>query len=150
MTISIREMMNKSLETIQQMASVEEAAKKMKEKDVSSLVVVDNQNKPQGIVTERDIVRKACIDDIRNSTVSIKEIMSSPIITIDSNASASNAVDMMLQHDVRHLVVVDKKDNDKDKGSKPIGMITPLDLRAEEYTDDALRDSIEELSAYYR
>jgi len=73
MTISIREMMNKSLETIQQMASVEEAAKKMKEKDVSSLVVVDNQNKPQGIVTERDIVRKACIDDIRTSTISIRD-----------------------------------------------------------------------------
>jgi len=81
---------------------------------------------------------------------SLLEIMSSPIITIDSNASASKAVDMVLQHNVRHLVVVDKKDNDKDKGSKPIGMITPLDLRAEEYTDDALRDSIEELSAYYR
>jgi signal-transduction protein with cAMP-binding, CBS, and nucleotidyltransferase domain len=73
MTISIREMMKKSLETIQQMASVEEAAKKMKEKDVSSLVVVDNQNKPQGIVTERDIVRKACIDDIRTSTISIRD-----------------------------------------------------------------------------
>jgi CBS domain-containing protein len=51
----------------------------------------------------------------------------------------------MLQHDVRHLVVVDNNE-----ASKPIGMITPLDLRAEEYTDDALRDSIEELSAYYR
>lgn len=38
-------MMSKSLETIQQMASVQEAAKKMKEKDVSSFVVVDNQNK---------------------------------------------------------------------------------------------------------
>jgi hypothetical protein len=36
------------------------------------------------------------------------------------------------------------------KDSKPVGMITPLDSRSEEYTDDALRDSIEELSAYYR
>jgi CBS domain-containing protein len=72
--------------------------------------------------------------------------MSSPIITIDSTASPSKAVDMMLQHDVRHLVVV----NNNDESSKPIGMITPLDLRAGEYTDDALRDSIEELSAYYR
>jgi CBS domain-containing protein len=35
--------------------------------------------------------------------------MSSPIITIDSNESASKAVDMMLQHNVRHLFVVDKK-----------------------------------------
>jgi CBS domain-containing protein len=146
MAISIGEMMSKNLETVQEVVSVQEAAKKMKEKDVSSLVVVDNQNKPQGIVTERDIVRKACINDTRTSAVTLREIMSSPIITIDSTASASKAVDMMLQHDVRHLVVVDNNN----EASKPIGMITALDLRSAEYTDDALRDSIEELSAYYR
>jgi CBS domain-containing protein len=145
MTITISDMMSKTLETIEDMASVQEAAKKMKEKDVSSIVVVDNQNKPQGIVTERDIVRKACINDVRTSAVSLRDIMSSPIITIDSNELASKAVDMMLQHNVRHLLVVDKKDD-----SKPIGIITPLDIRSEEYTDDALRDTIEELSAYYR
>ena len=148
MTIAIGDMMSKTLEAIEEMASVQEAAKKMKEKDVSSLVVVNNQNKPQGIVTERDIVRKACVNDIRTSVLSLREVMSSPIITIDSNESASKAVDMMLQHNVRHLLVVDKKDDHKD--SKPIGIITPLDIRSEEYTDDALRDTIEELSAYYR
>ena len=89
------------------------------------MVVVNNQNKPQGIVTERDIVRKACINDIRTSALSLREVMSSPIITIDSNESASKAVDMMLQHNVRHLFVVDKKDD-----SKPIGIITPLDIRS--------------------
>ena len=52
---------------------------------------------------------------------------------------------MMLQHDVRHLVVIDNNN----ESSRPIGMII-LDLRAREYTDDALRDSIEGLSAYYR
>jgi predicted transcriptional regulator len=41
MTITISDMMSKSLETIQDMASVQESAKNMKEKDVSSLVVVD-------------------------------------------------------------------------------------------------------------
>jgi CBS domain-containing protein len=149
MTITIGDMMSKTLKTIQETASVQEAAKKMKEKDVSSLVVVDNQNRPQGIVTERDIVRKACINDTSTSAVTLRDIMSSPVITIDSNESASKAVDMMLQHNVRHLLVVDKQDDDKG-GSKPIGIITPLDIRSEEYTDDALRDTIEELSAYYR
>jgi CBS domain-containing protein len=42
MTINVSDMMSKSLETIQEMASVQEAAKKMKEKNVSSLVVVDS------------------------------------------------------------------------------------------------------------
>ena len=145
MAITIGDMMSRTVETIEEIASVQGAAKKMKEKDVSSLVVIDTQNKPQGIVTERDIVRKACINDIRTSAVTLRDIMSYPVITIDSTESASKAVDMMLQHNVRHLLVVDK-DND----GKPIGIITPLDIRSEEYTDDALRDSIEELSAYYR
>ena len=52
---------------------------------------------------------------------------------------------MMLQHNVRHLLAVDKQND-----NKPLGMITPLDIRSEEYTDDALRDIIEQLSAYYR
>ena len=147
MTINISDMMSKSLEKIEETASVQEAAKKMKEKNVSSLVVVDNQNRPQGIVTERDLVRKACINDIRTSSVNVREIMSSPLITIDSNSSASIAVDMMVQNNVRHLLVVDKKNNDV---SKPIGIITPLDLRDEEYTDEGLKNAIEELSAYYR
>ncbi|MFZ0893245.1 MAG: CBS domain-containing protein [Candidatus Nitrosopolaris sp.] len=129
-------MMTKKLEAIEGTASVQEAAKKMKDSYVSSLVVVDGEGKPQGLVTERDLVRKVCINDVRTSRVTNKEIMSSPIITIDSKSSASAAVDMML----RNILVVDKSNS-----NKPIGMITPLDLRDEEYTDEGL-DAIEELS----
>ena len=68
----------------------------MKNKNVSSLIVLDASGKPQGIVTERDLARKACINDVRTSAITNKEIMSSPIITIESNASPSEAADMML------------------------------------------------------
>ncbi|MFZ0897187.1 MAG: CBS domain-containing protein [Candidatus Nitrosopolaris sp.] len=138
-------MMTKKLEAIEGTASVQEAAKKMKDSYVSSLVLVDGEDKPQGIVTERDIVRKVCINDVRTSRVTNKEIMSSPIITIDSKSSASAAVDMMLRNNIRHLLVVDKSN-----ANKPIGMITPLDLRDEEYADEGLKHAIEELSEYYR
>jgi CBS domain-containing protein len=138
-------MMTKKLEAIEGTASVQEAAKKMKASYVSSLVVVDGEGKPQGLVTERDLIRKVCINDVRTSGVTNKEIMSSPIITIDSKSSASAAVDMMLRNNIRHLLVVDKSN-----ANKPIGMITPLDLRDEEYTDEGLKHAIEELSEYYR
>ena len=138
-------MMTKKLEAIEGTASVQEAAKKMKDSYVSSLVVVDGEGKPQGLVTERDLVRKVCINDVRTSRVTNKEIMSSPIITIDSKSSASAAVDMMLRNNIRHLLVVDKRN-----ANKPIGMIIPLDLRDEEYTDEGLKHAIEELSEYYR
>ena len=145
MTLSVSDMMTKKLEAIEGTASVQEAAKKMKDNNVSSLVVVDGDGEPQGLVTERDLVRKVCINDVRTSAVTNKEIMSSPIITIESKSSASAAVDMMLQNNIRHLIVVDKSN-----ANKPIGMITPLDLRDEEYADEGLKHAIEELSEYYR
>jgi CBS domain-containing protein len=47
---------------------------------VSSLVVVDKEGRPLGIVTERDIVRKACVNDVNTSRN--KEIMSAKLSTI--------------------------------------------------------------------
>ena len=146
MTLTISDIMRKKLETIEEMASVQEAAKKMKDKNVSSLVVVDTNGKPQGLVTERDLARKVCINDVHTSTVTNKEIMSSPLITISSNLSPSTAADMMLQNNVRHLLVVDDKDN----VNKPIGMITPRDFtRYQEYAANEDKDAIEKILEYY-
>jgi CBS domain-containing protein len=145
MNMTVRDIMRKKLQTIEEMASVQEAAKKMKDKNVSSLVVVDEKGKPQGLVTERDLVRKICIDDVHTSTVTNKEIMSSPLITIDPQSLPSIAADMMLQNNVRHLLVVD----DKYDVNKPIGIITPLDFtRYQEYTDN-YKDAIEKILEYY-
>ena len=65
MTLTISDILRKKLESIEEMTSVQEAAKKLKDKDVSSLVVVDMNGKPQGLVTERDLVRTVCINDTR-------------------------------------------------------------------------------------
>ena len=145
MTITVSDMMTKKLETIEESSSIQDAAKRMRDTNVSSLVVVDSEGKPRGIVTERDIIRKACVNDVITSKVTNKEIMSRKLITIAPDSSASTAVDIMLRNNIRHLLVVDK-----DNTEKPIGMITPLDLRDEEFADEGLRDTIEELSMYYR
>ena len=146
MTLTISDIMRKKLETIEEMASVQEAAKKMKDKNVSSLVVVDTNGKPQGLVTERDLARKVCINDVRTSTVTNKEIMSSPLITINATSSPSIAADMMLQNNVRHLLVVDEKDN----ANKPVSIITPRDFtRYQEYAANEDKDAIEKILEYY-
>jgi CBS domain-containing protein len=120
----------------------------MKDKKVSSLLVLDRDGKPIGLVTERDLVRKACIDDVRTSEVTNKEIMSSPLITIDSKSSPSLAADLMLKYNVRHLLVIDDKSDDM---NRPVGMITPLDFtKYQEYTrGDEDKDSIEKILEYY-
>jgi CBS domain-containing protein len=137
--------MRKQLETIEGTASVQQAAKKMKDKNVSSLVVVDESGVPQGLVSERDLVRKVCTNDVSISTVKNKEVMSSPLITISSRSSLSEAADMMLQHNVRHLLVVDN-----DNVNKPIGIITPLDFtRHQEFVANEDREAIEKMLEYY-
>ena len=138
-------MMTKKLELIEATASVQETARKMRDTNVSSLLIVDNEGKPLGLVTERDLARKVCINDVYTSKITNKEIMSSPIITINSKSSASEAVDLMLRNNIRHLIVVDES-----RTNRPVGMITPLDLRDEEYSEEGLRLAIEELSEYYR
>ncbi len=148
MKITISDIMRKKLETIGEVNSVQEAAKKMVDKNVSSLVVVDENGRPQGLVTERDLVRKVCINDIHTSTITNKEIMSSPLITIDSNSSPSVAADIMLQNNVRHLLVVDENKFDI---SKPIGIVTPLDFsKYQVYTNNIVdKDAIEKILEYY-
>jgi CBS domain-containing protein len=151
MTTTLMNIMRKKLETIEQSASAQDAARKMRDRDVSSLVVVDGDGIPQGLVTERDLVTKVCISDTYTSTIANKQIMSVPLIVIDSASSAATAADMMLQRNVRHLLVVDKGDNNVPNAKKYVGIITPLDFaRYEEFPNDEVgKDEIEKMLEYF-
>ncbi|MGZ5486237.1 MAG: CBS domain-containing protein [Nitrososphaeraceae archaeon] len=139
--------MSKKIETIEESASVQELALKMKDKNISSLLVVDSFGKSKGLITERDLIRKVCVKDICTSQVIVKEIMSLPLITINSNESPSTAIDIMLQHNIRHLLVVD----DETEINQPIGIVTPRDLtRYQEFTrNDANKDNLEKILEYF-
>ena len=107
-TIFVGELMTQKLETIGSLSSAQEASKKMSDNNVSSLVVMDDSNsKPTDIVTERDLVRKVGVNDTSRSNSSnsmlIKNIMSSPLVTIDARLSIEAAADVMIQNKVRHL-----------------------------------------------
>ena len=118
MPTSIGEIMTQKLETIDASNTAQDAAKKMADKNVSSLVVMDRADKPIGIVTERDLVRQVCVHDASSSNVIIHHIMSSPLVTIDANSSVETAADIMIQNKVRHLLVV------MEDGNRAIGIIT--------------------------
>jgi CBS domain-containing protein len=152
MTTTVRDIMSRKLATIKDSASVQEAARSLKDKGISSLIVVDSEGKPQGLVTERDIVTKVCVNDTFTSAIKNKQIMSEPLITVESTCTPAAAADIMLQHNVRHLVVVDDiNQSDKSSSSKLLGIITPLDFaRFEEFPNDELgKDKIEMMLEYY-
>ena len=148
MVATVRDLMRKKVFTIEETESIRNTAMKMKDQKVSSLLVVDGNGKPIGLVTERDLVRKVCINDVRTSEVTNKEIMSQPLITIESTEPPSVAADLMLKHNVRHLLVVEDKSKDT---SKLIGMITPLDFtKYEDYARNPEdNENIEMILEYY-
>jgi CBS domain-containing protein len=127
-TIFVGELMTQKLETIGTLSSAQEAAKKMRDKNVSSLVVIDDSNnKPTGIVTERDLVRTVCVNGTTNSSdIMIKNIMSSsPLVTIDAKMPVEAAADIMIQNKVRHLLVVENNNI-----YRLLGIVTPTDFVA--------------------
>ena len=122
---AVKEIMSTNLETIDVTENAQEAAKKMNDKRISSVLVVDRDKKskePIGIVTERDLVIRVCGAGTSSKEVSIQEIMSSPIATVEPQATVETAADLMLSNKVRHLLVVDEQTR------MPVGIIAPSDL----------------------
>jgi len=115
-TQRISEIMSTKLETIGKYENAKEAAKKMLDKNVSSLVVVDDDRQSVGIVTERDITRGVCIHDIPSKEYKIHHLMTSPLSTIEPNLSVEMAANLMIQNKVRHLIVKE--------GDKTVGIVT--------------------------
>lgn len=114
--------MSADIQTVSGSENAQEAAKVMRDRNVSSLVVTDKENgSPVGILTERDLVRRICAEGMDANEVSTKQILSSPLVTIDPNSSIEVAANVMTSNRVRHLLVVDVN-------RKPIGIVTPSDF----------------------
>ena len=116
--------MSKHLITINADSSAFEAAKKMSEKMVSSIIITDN-DKTVGILTERDLIKQVCATDLQASKTPLTSIMSAPLITIDKNSTVEDAADIMIKNKVRHLGVSDSSSN---RNAQIIGIVSSRDL----------------------
>lgn len=95
--------------------SVAEAAKAMKKAGATEAIVVE-EGKPIGIVTERDILYKVVAAGTDPSSVKVREVMTSPVETVDEGSKVADAIAKMSRLGVRRLGVT--------KGGKLVGMIT--------------------------
>jgi len=127
----VKDIMTKTVLTVESNKTIAEAATIMTEKDVSGLIIMD-QNTPIGIVTERDLVRRVLAKD-RPSTTKISEVMSTPLRVIDPEASLKEAAIKMTRKRIRKLPVI--KDN------KLVGIITSTDF-ARHLSKKTLTDGI--------
>jgi len=128
----VKDVMTKTVITIEANKTVIEAAALMAKKDVANLIVMDN-NTPIGIVTERNFVRRVLAKE-KPSKTKISEIMSTPLKVIDPDAPLKEAARRMIRKRIRRLPVI--KDN------KLVGIITATDfarhLSKKTFTDNIL------------
>lgn len=102
---SIKKIVTHKLEVIHLHETAQEAAKKMKHKDIGSLLVVDESDAHIGIVTEKDLVSKVCIANKKSTEVLVNDIMSSPLVYIDYKATLEEAAKKMVDNKIQHLLV---------------------------------------------
>jgi len=115
----VRDIMQKNVITIEKTKKAQDAAIILKDKEISFLVVV-NDNKPIGIVSERDIVRKIVADNKESQSTPLETIMSNNFKWVEPNASIESAVQKMLNNNIRRLVVLED--------GELAGVITQTDL----------------------
>ncbi len=141
MSYQVKEYMRKDVPTIDSDASALEASKLMMEKTVGHLIVLHNA-KPTGIITERDLVSKLLAREKDPSKTKTSQLMSTPLITVDPDASVEEAVRTMVRHKVRRLSVV--------RDSVIYGMFTARDLAKNfnDYEDRVTKDIIKHMAAF--
>jgi len=100
-------------------ASVLEAIGMMSEANVGAMVIKDG-DEPSGIFTERDYLRKIALKGRSSSNTCLRDVMSSPLITISPSDSSEKGMETMTERRCRHLVVME--------GGKMTGIVSLGDL----------------------
>lgn len=118
--IFVARVMSPSPQTVTPDTLVEDAGKLMLEHEIGSVVVVDDDNQLEGILTTTDFVRIVAERKPKDQTP-VSAYMSQDVITASAQDGIRDAADMMVEHGFHHLPVVDE-----DVGV--IGMITTSDL----------------------
>ncbi|MEM2875402.1 MAG: CBS domain-containing protein [Candidatus Bathyarchaeia archaeon] len=108
MKMLVKDVMTNPVITVSEDSTVEEAAKLMAEHNIGCVIVTKDREKPIGIITEHDLVVRVMSKNLRPSEVKSKEVMSSPLITIDSEKTIIEAARMMNKRDIRRLGVMYK------------------------------------------
>ena len=94
--------------TVNGSVSVLDAIRTMAEANIGALVIQEDE-KPVGMFTERDYMKKIALKGLSSATTIVADVMSSPLITVDIGESVQVAMETMTQCRCRHLVVTDKE-----------------------------------------
>ncbi len=138
-SIRVESIMTKDVKTAKKEHTVKAVASIMSENDIGSVVITESENLPLGIITERDVVRVVGKTEAFEALLYFltHEVMSKPVITIDSRSSLQDAIQTMKMKNIRRLPVVNSE-------GKMVGIITDKDVFRAIINSQTLLTSISE------
>lgn len=117
--IIVRDIMAKNIKTVKPDDTVHAAVQKMNKFGIGSVIVISS-GRPVGIITETNIMRRVVEPRMDPVTVWAKDIMTSPLVTIDQMAAVEEAAKIMVDKNISRLPVMN--------GNKLVGLISSTDI----------------------
>jgi signal-transduction protein with cAMP-binding, CBS, and nucleotidyltransferase domain len=96
----------------------------MREKGAGNILVLI-KGEPKGIMTERDVLNRVAADDLVASTIPVRKIMTSPMISIDADEPLSEGVKLMAKHKIRTVFVTDH--------GRPLGLLNMRSIVGDQF-----------------
>jgi signal-transduction protein with cAMP-binding, CBS, and nucleotidyltransferase domain len=118
----VKDVMSSPVITTQEAASADKVAKLMDKHGLGCIIVTGKSANPLGIITERDLVGRVLAKNIKPDALKAKEVMTSPLITIEPDETISEAARRMSRLNIRRLGVIYK--------GQLIGLLSSKDILA--------------------
>ncbi|MCX8149956.1 MAG: CBS domain-containing protein [Candidatus Bathyarchaeota archaeon] len=106
----VKDAMSSPVVTTDEDATTDKIAKIMDENNLGCVIVTNRDGKPLGIITERDLVIRVLAKNLQPDMVKAKDIMTTPLATIEPDATITEAARRMSRLDIRRLGVIYKGD----------------------------------------
>lgn len=117
--VLVRDVMSIDVKVVRPDTSVKEIVATMNKFDVGSIVVVQSE-RPVGIITERDVLRRLVEPSLAPETLTARQVMTSPLLSIKETATIEEAAKLMAKKKIKRLPVMDNE--------KLVGIVTFTDI----------------------
>ena len=125
----VRDLMTASPVTMSAAATAADAARAMRDANIGDVILLEDR-RIRGIVTDRDIVVRAIADGRDPAKTSLADVCSSDVTTVSPDTDVGEAIRLMREHALRRLPVIED--------GRPIGIVSLGDLAVERDPDSAL------------
>ncbi len=130
---------NRQIWTISRDQSVKQALILMSEKNIGAIIIVNNNDLPIGIFSERDYARKVILKGKNSKDTLLDEVMTKELITITRDYKIDQCMEIMVEHKIRHLPILENK---KVVGIISIGDVLKIMIKEQKELIDHLQKFI--------